>query len=227
MVATIFKKASLDSYLSGATVRAILLTDTPSAYTGVTANASTDTITATGHDFVNGTRVKFTNTGGALPAGLNTTTTYRVVQVASNTFKVALDANYNKATRTASSVVDITDTGSGTHSVTEQIFDETLDSDVDLFVRDEVASYQGSGRQSSSALPAAVISGTAAAIAQQTFVFTPTTGPITFRYCLFIKGGSATLGNTTGEVLGLRDEGTTRTLTVGSSYTITFTPSYP
>lgn len=226
MVATIFKKATLDSYLSGATVRAILLTDSPSTYSAITANAGTDTITATGHDFVNGCRVKFTNTGGALPSGLNTTTTYRVVQVATDTFKVALEANYNKSTRTATAVVDITDAGSGTTSVTEQAFDETLDSDVDLLVRKEVASYQGSSRQSSSALPAAVISGTSAAIAQQSLVFSPSTGTITFRYCLFIKGGSATLGNTTGELIGIRDEGTTRTLTTGSSYTATFTASY-
>lgn len=225
MVATIYKKALLDSHLNGATVRAILLTDTPSAYVGVTATAGTDTLTATGHNFVNGTRVKFSNTGGALPAGLNTTTTYRVVQVATDTFKVALDANYDKSARTASAVVDITDTGSGTHSVAEQIFDETLDSDVDLFVRAEVANYYGTGRQSVT-LPAATISGTTASIAQQAFVFTPTTGTITFRYCLFVKGGTGTLGNTTGEVIGLRDEGTTRTLTTGSSYTATFAPSY-
>lgn len=225
MVATIYKKATLDSYLNGATVRAILITDTPSAYSGLTVNASTDTITASGHDFVNGTRIRFSNVGGALPAGLNSTTTYRVVQVASNTFKVALDANYNKSTRTASSVVDITDAGSGTHSVTEQVFDEGLDSDVDLFVRDEVTSYQGSGRQSAT-LSAAVISGTVATIPQQTFIFNPTTGPITFRYCLFIKGGTTTLGNTTGEVLGLRDEGSTQTLTPNSSYTVTFTPTF-
>jgi len=227
MVSTIYKKATLDSYLSGATVRAILMVDSPSAYAGVTANAGTDTITATGHDFVNGTRVAFTNSGGALPAGLNTSTVYRVVQVATNTFKVALEANYSKSARTASAVVNITDTGSGTHNVTEQTFDETLDSDVDLFVRKEVASYQGSSRQSTSALPAAVISGVAAAIAQQTLVFTPTTATVTFRYCLFIKGGSATLGNTTGEVIGLKTEASPTTLTVGSSYTATFTPSFP
>jgi hypothetical protein len=225
MVATIAKKAYLDGHLSGATVRAILLEEDPTAIATVTADAGTDVITATGHDYLNGTRVKFTTTG-TLPAGLNTSTTYRVVQVSGATFKVALEANYSKTARTASGVVDITDTGSGTHSVTEQAFDESLDSDVDVYVRHEAATYQGSGRQSSSALPAATISGTTASIAQQTFVFTPTTGTVTFRYCLFIKGGSGTLGNTTGDVLGVRDEGTTKTLTTGSSYTATFTPSY-
>lgn len=225
MVATIFKKAVLDAYLSGATVRAILLEENPTAIAGVTANAGTDVLTATGHDFVNGTRIKFTTTG-TLPAGLSTAITYRVVNISGSTFKVALEANYNKVNRTASSAVDITDTGTGTHSVTEQAFDESLDSDVDLFVRKEVASYQGSSRQSSSALPAATISGTGAAIAQQTFMFVPTTGTVTFRYCLFIKGGSATLGNTTGEVLAIRDEGTTKTLTTGSNYTATYTPTY-
>lgn len=225
MVATICKKAFLDSYLSGATIRAILLEEDPTAIATVTADAGTDVITATGHDFVNGIRVKFTTTG-TLPAGLSTGITYRVVNVSGSTFKVAIEANYSKTARTATSAVDITDAGTGTHSVTEQAFDETLDSDMDLFIRKEVSTYQGSGRQSSSALPAATISGTAASIAQQTFVFTPTTGTITFRYCLLIKGGSATLGNTTGEALGIRDEGSTKTLTTGSSYTVTYTPSY-
>jgi hypothetical protein len=86
-------------------------------YPGLNANnratqtctaATTDIITANGHGFANGDRVRFTTTT-TLPAGLAINTTYFVRDATTNTFKVsATDGG---------TAVDITDTGTGTHSV--------------------------------------------------------------------------------------------------------------
>lgn len=75
----------------------------------VTADASTDTLTATDHSFKNGTKVKFTNSGGGLPGGLAAVTHYYVRDRTQHTFKVSL-TRFGDA-------VNITDAGTGTHSV--------------------------------------------------------------------------------------------------------------
>lgn len=76
---------------------------------GTFTAATTDIITQVGHGYVAGDRVKLTNIGGALPAGLTAAITYYVRDATLNTFKLSLTEGGN--------VVDITDTGSGTHSV--------------------------------------------------------------------------------------------------------------
>lgn len=79
---------------------------------GFTA-ATTDICTATAHGFKTGDRVRLTTTT-TLPAGLAAATTYYVIYVSANTFKLAsTDAN-----ATAGTAVDVTDTGTGTHTVT-------------------------------------------------------------------------------------------------------------
>lgn len=88
---------------------------TPYAYTAagttVTANASTDLLTATDHGLAVGSRVQFTTTG-TLPAGLSTSTDYYVIDRTGDTFQVSATLG--------GSTVNITDTGSGTHTVTQQ-----------------------------------------------------------------------------------------------------------
>ena len=71
--------------------------------------ATNDVITASAHGLVDGTRVRFT-TSGTLPAGLSLATDYYVRDAASGTFKVSATLG--------GSAVDITDTGSGTHTCT-------------------------------------------------------------------------------------------------------------
>lgn len=78
------------------------------AYT-FTANASTDFITATGHTFINGNQVILTTTG-TLPGGLATATAYYVRDVSGNDFKLTATVG--------GAAVNITDTGSGTHTIT-------------------------------------------------------------------------------------------------------------
>lgn len=70
--------------------------------------AVTDIITATAHGLEDGDRIMFSSTG-TLPAGLNYYTVYYVVQKTTNTFKVS--------TLPKGEAVNITDTGTGTHTI--------------------------------------------------------------------------------------------------------------
>jgi len=72
-----------------------------------TADDATDIITLGGHGFASGDVVHFSS-NNTLPAGLSAKTIYYVRDVAADTFKVT-------ATR-GGAAVDITDTGTGTHS---------------------------------------------------------------------------------------------------------------
>lgn len=80
-----------------------------------TANAGTDIITYT-NDWKSGTVVQFTTTT-TLPAGLSLATDYWLVRQSSTTAKVASSyANY-----VAGTTIDITDAGTGTHTLTIQM----------------------------------------------------------------------------------------------------------
>lgn len=85
-----------------------LITYTKKKSSTFTAVAANDTITATAHGFENGSIVQFTNSGGALPAGLSAATSYYIIDKTTDTFKVS-------ATEGGASV-DITDAGTGTHT---------------------------------------------------------------------------------------------------------------
>jgi len=69
--------------------------------------AVTNIITSAAHGLVNGNTVKLTTTT-TLPGGLSLATTYYVISATTNTFKLSLSSG--------GSEVDITDTGTGTHS---------------------------------------------------------------------------------------------------------------
>lgn len=81
-----------------------------------TADADTDVITANGHGYANGTRVRVSSTG-SLPGGLSAATMYYVIDATTDTFKVS--------TSSGGSAVNITTAGSGTHSVVENPVDAT------------------------------------------------------------------------------------------------------
>ncbi len=72
-----------------------------------TVNASTDVCTSAGHNLHNGDPVTLSSTT-TLPAGLSTGTTYYVINAATDTFKLSATPN--------GSAVNITGTGTGTHS---------------------------------------------------------------------------------------------------------------
>lgn len=77
-----------------------------------TADAGADELTASSHGYVTNNRVQVSSSG-TLPAGLSALTTYYVIKVDANTFQLATSA----ANASAGTAIDLTDTGSGTHSV--------------------------------------------------------------------------------------------------------------
>lgn len=83
-------------------------TQTPA--TGTFTAATTDIITKASHGLQPGDAVRFT-TSGTLPAGLSLNTTYYVVEDSFTT------GQFKVSTTRWGSIVDITDTGTGTHSV--------------------------------------------------------------------------------------------------------------
>jgi hypothetical protein len=80
-----------------------------------TANAGTDVITYT-NDWKHLTKVRFTSSG-TLPAGLSLNTDYWLIRTGATTATVASSL----ANAIAGTPVDITDTGSGTHTLTIQM----------------------------------------------------------------------------------------------------------
>lgn len=72
-----------------------------------TAVAATDVITASAHGLTNGNRVLVDSTT-TLPAGLSRNTVYYVISATTNTFQLSLTSG--------GTTVNITDTGTGTHS---------------------------------------------------------------------------------------------------------------
>lgn len=96
-------KSLLDALLGGIAV-ADLAKD---AGVTVTAANGVNLFTAAGHGLNNGDVILFSNSGGALPAGLSTSTPYYVINKTTNDYQVALEAG--------GSPVDITTDGTGTH----------------------------------------------------------------------------------------------------------------
>lgn len=74
--------------------------------------AAADTITITGHGFTTGALVQLTTTD-TLPAGLSTSTNYYLIVVDADTLSFAT----NQANALAGTAIDITDAGTGTHTV--------------------------------------------------------------------------------------------------------------
>ena len=77
--------------------------------------AVTDICTAAAHGMVTGLKVRLT-TAGTLPAGLSLSTDYFVIRLGVNTFSLASSL----ANALAGTVVNITDTGTGVHTITAE-----------------------------------------------------------------------------------------------------------
>lgn len=79
-----------------------------------TASSSSGLLLTYTNDFDTYTKVRFTNSGGALPTGLSINTDYWLVRVSSTTARVATTL----ANAIAGTVVSYTDGGTGTHTLT-------------------------------------------------------------------------------------------------------------
>lgn len=88
------------------------LTNTLSSFSTFTADAPSDVITHSNINLMPYTRIRLT-TSNTLPAGLATATDYYVIKVTDLTCKLA--TSYNNAV--AGTAIDITDSGSGTHTI--------------------------------------------------------------------------------------------------------------
>ena len=82
-----------------------------------TAVATTDICTLTSHGFRTGLKVRVSNSGGALPAGLAAATDYYVIKIDANTFYLAESLT---ASTNALAFINITTNGTGTNTVTPQ-----------------------------------------------------------------------------------------------------------
>lgn len=82
----------------------------------VTVNAGSDLFTLAAHGLLTGDGpVQFSNSGGALPAGLTSLTDYWIWKFTANQFKVAT----SYANAIANTIVDVTDAGTGTHTISD------------------------------------------------------------------------------------------------------------
>ena len=82
-------------------------------YDGSITAATSDIITLVDHGYVQGEGPVQFETTGTLPAGLTASTDYFIIKIDSDTFKVATSL----ASATIGITVDITDTGTGIHSI--------------------------------------------------------------------------------------------------------------
>lgn len=96
---------------SGAGVMLVVTNSAPAA--GTFTAAVTDICTKTAHGYLTGLKVRCTTTT-TLPAGLSLATDYFVIKIDANTFKLASSL----VNAQAGTAVDITDTGTGTHTIT-------------------------------------------------------------------------------------------------------------
>lgn len=97
---------------STTTITSQALTNTLSSFSTFTADASTDICTHSNINLFPYTRVQLTTTG-TLPAGLSLATDYYVIKVTDLTIKLAT----SYANAVAGTAINITDAGTGTHTI--------------------------------------------------------------------------------------------------------------
>lgn len=88
--------------------------EVPTEYV-LTADPATDEISCIGHPYANGQQVMLRNVGGHLPGGVDDLTTYFIIDMAIDSFSLALTDG--------GSIVNITSAGVGTHYV--RLLDKT------------------------------------------------------------------------------------------------------
>jgi hypothetical protein len=194
-----------------------------------TANAGTDVLTtASNHNLVTGTRVRFATSGAAtLPgcSGLTETTLlssrdYYAIVTGATTLKVA----DTQALAVAATAINLTDSGSGTLQLTEQ---SLLVSDlVEVLINHELNAttnpdyarnlWTGAGAAVAGVKP--IKSWTQAVGAAET-------NTLDYRYKLLLKGGISTIGDITGTKSYLITEQALVSVPIGQSVTISVTVS--
>jgi hypothetical protein len=148
------------------TITSQAMTNTLTAFSTFTANAGTDVCTHTNINLFPYTRVRLTTTT-TLPAGLSLATDYYVIKVSDLTCKLAT----SYANAVAGTAIDITDAGTGTHTINTLLPRYTSGAGLQTFMWANNATPLGAGTPSLS-LPSYTNS------AQTTARSTPTVLPI-------------------------------------------------
>lgn len=190
---TVEKEDRITADYVGIDFYAILLDDTRSQFE-FTANATTDVITATGHDYINTLAVTLSvSGGGALPAPLVADTTYYVRDAATDTFKLSLTSG--------GAAIDITNAGTGTFVVIDTPLSVNTRTIAEM-VRKEITDYGAMVNRPLVNFTAPIITvGTTVSVTQN-IPLNNATGltdlPVITALCL-VRGGTATPLNTTGK----------------------------
>lgn len=184
-----------------------------------TADAGTDVCTYTStanfpSNILTGTRVRLTTTT-TLPAGLATATDYYVIKVTDSTFKLAT----SYANAVAGTAIDITDAGTGTHTITWLLPRYTNGAGVNAIFFNPNATAMGAGtpnlslgytnsaQATSRATPTVLPIGKTAA-SNSHILYTGATGTGKYNYAVPLQSGDAgiaevnTIQNSTSYVSG-------------------------
>lgn len=184
-----------------------------------TADAGTDicTYTSTANipsNILTGTRVRLTTTT-TLPAGLTTATDYYVIKVSDTTFKLAT----SYANAVAGTAINITDAGTGTHTVTwllprytngagvQAIFFNSNATALGAATPNLALGYTNSAQTASRATPTVLPVGKTAA-SNSLILYTGATGAGKYNYAMPLQSGDAgiaeinTIQNSTSYVSG-------------------------
>jgi hypothetical protein len=181
-------------------------------------NTGTDVFTATGHTYINGQRVRQSQSGGALPSPLVANTDTYIRDAATNTFKLALTSG--------GAAIDITTAGSGTLTVT----DVALNNRVELtaeFIRKEIPDYYGLTNRPAVTPSTDPVFYTESGIDYYRILTsvaidnTLGVGDLVFNQVALIRGGTSSQGNTTGTVAAFTDLLSTKTILAGQTDTLT------
>jgi hypothetical protein len=205
----------------GNTYQIVLIDDSTRSSYSFTANATTNVITATGHNYVNGTRLNvLLASGTALPAPLAANTDYYAIDCATNTLKLSLTDG--------GAAIDITDTGTGTFLITDIALSYKIRGNIAGFVRQEIANYQGQTTRPTATITNPPVVGDTTVTVSGLGVCDNSAGTsdITFTAIAVIKGGTTARGNTTGDGVTYSPQASPQVVAAGQAKSIPFNISH-
>ena len=174
-----------------------------------TANATTNELTtATAHGLVTGSRIRLVS--GTPPTPLLANTDYFAIVSSTTVFTLATTL----ANAQAATAIDLTDAGSGGLTFTEQALSAT--DPLNVLINKEVNHPSWTTRAVIDALGASVDTSGIAEKPQKILSVVNSSGTtLSYQHLLFIRGGTAALGNTTGTGFVLNTEGSIQTIASG------------
>ena len=178
-----------------------------------TVDAATDIITLnTAQVWLTGTRLRVTNTGGALPtisvSSLSTSTDYFWIRLSSTTGRLTTTLAFAQA---GTPTIDFTGTGTGTQNFAEQTL--SVEDPLPVLILKEVV-HTNYVRTPVASLPAAVNGIKTFTWSQPVASGQPS---LVYTHRFLVRGGLITLGDTTGTKNHLFTETSAVTITAGSN----------